>query len=113
MNIEQQQGKPGQKNNEDGLLAKLQPGKDRITALQKVIATLNANPKKTLEDEVSIKQMQQEINNLVSRQTEIMNEFDNKYSTQQINGVITIGKNGFDNFEGKDKQRLGEFKKIA
>lgn len=90
MNIEQKNGKPEQKNNDGGLLAKLQPGKDRITALQKVIATLSTNPKKSFEDEISIKQMQEEINSLVSHQTEIMNGFDNKYATQKKDGVLSV-----------------------
>jgi hypothetical protein len=68
-------------SNEGGLMAQLQPGKDKITALQKVMATLNNNPNKSFQDEVDLRTMGEEIASLVKEQAKIMDTYDKKYIT--------------------------------
>ena len=86
------------KGAQDGLLSKLQPGKDRMTALLKVIAGLKSNPSKSFQDEEDILKMQQELNQITQSQKDIMDDYDGKYAVQQPRedgawNSITMGGN--------------------
>ena len=90
-------------NNQDGLLTQLQPGKERMNALLKIIETLETKPSPSFQDESDIINMRKEIVQITEDQKRIMEEFDKKYSTapgatDAAAGVIDFDLNGFDNF---------------
>jgi uncharacterized protein YecA (UPF0149 family) len=66
-------------NNQDGLLTQLQPGKERMNTLLKIIETLETKPSPSFQDESDIINMRKEIVQITEDQKRIMEEFDKKY----------------------------------